>query len=144
MKSSNKAKPEIAAVKDCDTEQDWKARDPRTESIPEHECRLYGYADEPGESMGPGRILANVKQNGAYHNWCESIRIEFDHELDQKSEFKAEISIEVHHACTCHRLACLTFFQWDGGKYVQVPLMDSKPDSKYIILGPVSDLGKIY
>ena len=144
MKSSIKAKPRILSETENESERDWRARDPSVESVPVHECRLYGYAGGPGESMNAYRILADVKQNNAIHNWCKSIRIEFPHDLDQANEFHADISMDQYHACTCHMLACLTFFQWDGSKYIQVPLMKSIPNSKYIILGGVSDMGKIY
>ena len=144
MKRSYKVKPQIVTETENESERDWRARDPNVESIPVHECRLYGYAGMPGESMNVYRILADVKQNNAHKNWCESIRIEFPHELDHEHEFHADISLDQHHACTCHKLACLMFFQWDGSKYIQVPLMSSMPNSKYVILGEVSDIEKIY
>lgn len=52
----------------------------------------------------------------------------------------AIIHLEEHHNCTCHKLACISFFDLKPGKgYRQVPLWRNHPDSRFIVLGQVEE-----
>ncbi|MFI5323571.1 MAG: hypothetical protein ACHQ6U_08595, partial [Thermodesulfobacteriota bacterium] len=141
MKAVKKVKSQVET--ESDGNKDWRAWDPNTETVAEYECRLHGALEQPKESKIPYRVMGYLKPTELNPNWCESLRVDFSHEVEE-SEFHLDITTNDYHNCTCHKLACLTFFEWDGSKYIQVPLMSSDPTSKYLILGEVTELNKVY
>lgn len=119
---------------------DWRLRQ-ESETITAYERRIYGAFEYPKESLIPLRTRGELKANSNLPDWCKSLTIDFQNEQDKENEFYTLIDTGRFHNCDCHKLACLAFFEWDGNKYVQVPLMSSDPNTKYFVLGEVSEIG---
>lgn len=120
------------------TERHWADRQ-EGESLAQHEARLYGLCTVPEESQLVIRAEA-IKENEYHPDALTGISVDFGLEASD-AEMSALINIMGRdHNCACHKLACLTFFQWDGKQYRQVPLMETEPTTKYLVLGLVEEL----
>lgn len=112
----------------------------KEESGIEQELRLYGDIAMPGDSAIAESIEAELSGNEIRPKMCDSIRINFSSELAPK-ELYAHIDTGGWHTCSCHKVAVLAFFEWNGEKFIQSPLLESDKNTKYIVLGEVDEIG---